>query len=750
MAVSDLHKALNASIVAAEKYLSLRLEANELDKKEAFKAASERNLARAETVKERINTKKCISQLNPQERILLKSSRIQNNVFPPWKADPSDEDFTSELFVDASGLPALSISQEASLRSWSRPKDIWSSPRITSSVDSDAGISLVQNQLSNCSIVASFCAAAERRNGSRDQLSQIVFPHGTKDGSVSENGKYVVKLLINGCYRRVVVDDFLPMSAQGPIFTVSQSWPELIWPAILEKAYLKVMGGYDFPGSNSAMDLYAFTGWIPEHVFPHSEDFNIDRVWKRVYRAFKFEDVLVTLGTGKLTPKATDIGLVANHNYSVLDMMLFHDRRLMLVKNPWAASSDLWKLKGPEILSSKVGPTERGCEWIEFEHVCRYWERMYLNWNPELFKFHQDVHFTAEVQDSADDDVSSRMQYTFRNTTDQQICLWALISRHTSSLKPLPGYLSLHMFDSATRVHGNQKPFQEAPLLDSPQRLVRLHLGAQLSATAVLVTEDLPAGKYNYTLSTYSREQVIVSEASSSFLYSAVAESTWTSQSNGGGFGNPDYNYSPQFALDVSGPSDVLFRLSSDVSTAVNVHLLWGTGVPSSKLLLRDIVCSSPEYQLRKVLVEAHIRPGKYTLVCSTFEPGVGGEFRLNVQGTQPFTLRPLANEKSARLQQSQTLDWHGGKIINFTFSGERLTTASFSLNSAYSAIARLLEDGVLLRVSGNRAEKEINLSDVVILWGKTYSLQVERIGVGEGVCELTCFTKGIRITFGG
>ncbi len=75
------------------------------------------------------------------------------------------------------------------------------------------------------------------------------------------------------------------------------------WPALLEKAYLKVMGGYDFVGSNGSIDLYALTGWLPEHVFLRHAGFQREKTWHRFLAAWRAGKCMATVGTGKAPPR---------------------------------------------------------------------------------------------------------------------------------------------------------------------------------------------------------------------------------------------------------------------------------------------------------------------------------------------------------------------------------------------------------------------------------------------------------------
>jgi len=192
----------------------------------------------------------------------------------------------------------LSDAQAESFAGWKRPHEYFDGlqdPEQNGPGEDDPSmiaaneIDLVQDITTDCSVVASLCAGTARAQKGHGKvyllspqiqldcllnhlklLASIIYPSDKAKSRlrVSKNGKYIFRLHFNGCFRRVTIDDRLPASnTSRSLHVVDRNNPHLIWPALVEKAYLKVRGGYDFPGSNSGTDLWVLTGWIPEQVF---------------------------------------------------------------------------------------------------------------------------------------------------------------------------------------------------------------------------------------------------------------------------------------------------------------------------------------------------------------------------------------------------------------------------------------------------------------------------------------------------
>mmetsp|Transcript_19533 Transcript_19533/g.14240 ORF Transcript_19533/g.14240 Transcript_19533/m.14240 type:complete len:214 (+) Transcript_19533:319-960(+) len=208
-------------------------------------------------------------------------------------------------------------------------------------------------------------------------------------------GRYVVKLFINGVWRAVEIDDFLPVDQLGQ-WICAYSNKGKLWVSLMEKAYLKVHGGYEFIGSNSSRDLYTLTGWLPQKFdLPTVDD--KEKLWQKILLGYKNNDCLITIGTG-LIPDEDSIGLVSNHAYGVLEIYEIQNYRILLVKNPWGRFS--WNGKfsendrvswTPELKKllhyDDLHAEDLGIFWIEFDSVCTFFESLDINWNPQLLQY---------------------------------------------------------------------------------------------------------------------------------------------------------------------------------------------------------------------------------------------------------------------------------------------------------------------------------------------------------------------------
>lgn len=534
---------------------------------------------------------------------------------------------------------------------------------------------LVQDILTDCSVVASLCATTSRaERGLEERLLPLAYPYedNVVRPKLSPSGKYVFSFYFNGCSRKVVIDSRLPSTKTSRcLHMIDRNHPNFLWPALVEKAYLKVRGGYDFPGSNSGTDLWVLTGWIPEQIFLHREDVTSEQLWRRLSTAFRHGDVLLTVGTGKLTEtEQKGFGLVSQHDYAILDMKESRGRRQFLVKNPWAEEDSGANYAGVQYQSAgqqnDASSLTPGSFWMDCEKVLQIFENLYLNWNPEIFNYREDIHFTWDLSTQRGTPGCFVKNPQFSVSTHSGGVIWLLLGRHfrTDESHTLPsstrssqeteelGFISIYVFSGdGRRVALTDGALHQGPYVDSPNTLMRLDMPRRTSCTVVVSEESLPSVKQNFTLTAFSLEPVTIFPAKDKYSFLTEAEGAWTQSTAGGNAESPRYSSNPQFSLKISEPTDVSILIECpDTEIASHVTLFWSNGKRVAKVRSRDVIRDSGDYRRGCALAETkELDKGVYTIVCSTFAPDQLGKFTLWVSSSIPCELKPLASEDAGR-----------------------------------------------------------------------------------------------------
>jgi len=411
-----------------------------------------------------------------------------------------------------------------------------------------------------------------------------------------------------------------------------------------------------------------------------SDDTIANNIWRRIFEAHRYGDVLITMGTGKISSRTERaIGLAGEHDYAVLDMREVDGQKLMLVKNPWCEGMS-WRGSIPrsavdneddedeEILPSsrdllnqddKLTP---GTFWMDLNSVMQYFESIYLNWNPGLFKYRQDIHFAWDLSASSS---SSKYQsfsnnQQFRVSVSASGVVWLLLSHHFKDGKEdvhPSEYISLYVFDNnGAKVYLSDGAVQRGPFVDSPQTLLRLdNLEANKKYTVVPVEQDLTPTTHTFTLSVFANARIAIDEAPSKYACHKSISAAWTEETAGGNAHSPTYSQNPQFRIVVPAKTSIALLLETSVEQLhVHVKLVHGRGARVQAVRSKDIVFDSKDYRRGCALAEyAELDAGAYTIICSTFEAGQKGNFKLRVDSMVATQLSLLPRQGAGRLRRA-------------------------------------------------------------------------------------------------
>ncbi|KIO33307.1 hypothetical protein M407DRAFT_234488 [Tulasnella calospora MUT 4182] len=616
--------------------------------------------------------------LEDQLAVLDRSTRVNGHKFDPWEArHESIGPIANPPFKDPDGALTLSQSQAELFASWWRAcesKDessIMTTPNLATE-------DIYQHIVTNCSVIAGLAVCWEHnlRFGTNLCLSSIYPQHDDGTAQFRSDGMYSVRLLLNGTHRQAIIDDTLPATDGGLLLCASTRGTRVLWPSIIEKAYMKVMGGYDFPGSNPANDLHAIIGWIPEDIDLHGSGFQEEGTWRRVYEGFKTGQCLVTLGTGEaLRMASAGPNLVPLHGYSVIGMSNLGTNGQSIM-NPWITSGG-GSVPNPSSRMFSRGVDSQakfdglliGSLWMEWNEVCEAFDGLYLNWDPSPFKNTRSFHGWAHNGILWIKCTKFAIDPTNQSSGDDNYSeMWFLLTRHVVSKDHPSEFISL---DTASR-GGQIDPLAEDLLsrqsgyTNSTHVLVCSHLVNQnhpsMRSAFLSRSANRPVA---FTLTVFSQTAINLMEHPRKLPFSAQVDGTFTSRTSGG---NPTYRtfmHNPQYRLRlqpgvVQGSKTLRMILEATKNVAIKATIVWGGGKRVTELTQGDVQMDSGPYVYGTTAVGGLLKPSDYTLILSTFTPGQQSPYSISVEADGPVSLEAIPSEGAGMFTKSVKGKWCG------------------------------------------------------------------------------------------
>ncbi|KAM6502958.1 hypothetical protein JOM56_002935 [Amanita muscaria] len=622
-----------------------------------------------------------VNPFSPHEQflVLTRGEKVDGRVYPPW-----DDVVQPDDHVDAQ--PPFSAEQQRQDPEWRRP----SVESVVTPARQILPEQVLQNIVTDCSLCASLIVCLEHGKRFKSHLLQNVLHSCPEHTSC---GRYHVRMLFNGTWRRIgealvvlqagdfkpgqqkVIDDRLPYSRTSNTLLCMSVRPlkhettrQVIWPSLIEKAYMKLMGGYEFPGSLSSMDLYALAGWIPESLNTKSPSFEREKTWTRLLKGFLSGQCVITFGTGSGRNRSWhETKLLPEHCYAVVEVEEDGGGPVVTILNSLAQdvveeSSRLMRVPWSDAIST-------------FDEVC-------ISWNPDIwpkiFKFHGLWKRGGEEEQSS----TTRLSLLFSDVSPDNY-IWILLTRHFSDVKRSSDFISLRAeFEDVSVPVSNsvaqQTLTEKGTFTNCNHVLAKVRVSSSSGVLCITACYDGDASDVGYTIDVYASQRgssFSWDENVSSLPYKEKIQGAFTTKNSGGNGTYPTFMLNPQYhlrihpprtgsrLLSVPNPSRQKVKTSIVLKTErnipVNISLAWSQGERLFVLSEEELVASSGPYSYGLSTITNDIMPGDYSLIISPFEPHHLGSFSCSVSSSAPFDLRPIPQEGAGLYRKVVKCAWY-------------------------------------------------------------------------------------------
>ncbi|KAJ7072817.1 hypothetical protein C8F01DRAFT_1105319 [Mycena amicta] len=671
----DLDTAFRLYIKAAEAFLHLSRAVDNQREKAKHKTSAGKALERAEKIKGFVEKSKPesssqtltpvgIDHFSPQEQfyVLKRGRSVNGRVFSLWD-EPHIVPEPDTVFRDPDGEVGLSPEQQKLSPQWRRPTVCESNggdplPRLHPH-------HILQHIITDCSVCASISVCLEHSARFGSQFGYLHLQDPNPDENVvspisrSTPGRYDLRLLLNGAWRRSSTIRYPHHPTTGALVCMSSA-AGAVWPSLLEKGYMKLMGGYDFPGS-------ALIGWLPEHLEIKSPFFERERTWRRILDAFIAGRCMFTLGTGVETGLSwRGVSLLSSHSYAVIDIKESEDGRTLTILDSW--------VRPPEDSQTE----DCRIRHIPWSDVVQVFDSIYLSWDPRLWQTPLTFHGTwkqATGDQRSTRNLHVKYQFTGSSLEDE---VWILLTRHVSNTRQTTDFICLRVqledqlggsFDLgesqrkiATMIQGTYT--------NSTHMLVRTNLPPQSRGLlSVFASYDGPSGQVGFTVSVYAPACATIAwdERVRTPPFSSKIEGTLTHKNAGGNSAHPTFMVNPQYHLHIqpakhpNAPkkADIALTMQMARDVPVNIVVVWSQGERVFELTQKDVAASSGAYSYGLARLAKSLQVGDYTIILSAFEPSQMGSFSLEVECSLAFDLKPIPQEGAGMYAKSTRGAWN-------------------------------------------------------------------------------------------